>query len=80
MERGEFRKLPAARSALHCTAAATAIWRTTFASMDTEPTTMGMIDAHIQTLLRGLQPDEPTQWDKIFARASAVGCVPAGKQ
>ncbi len=64
MERGEFRKLPVQHVVRLCVAPLllAAIWRTTFAPMDAEPYDyVGMIDAHIQTLLRGLQPDERTQ-------------------
>src|SRR6266850_5958614 len=54
MERGEFRKLPVQHAVRLCVAPLllAAIWRTTFAPLDAEPYDyVGMIDAHIQTLL-----------------------------
>jgi hypothetical protein len=36
-----------------------AIWRTTFAPIDREPYDYaGLVEAHVSTLLRGLQPEE----------------------
>jgi|SRR5262245_57437390 len=64
MERGEFRKVPLQHAVRLCVAPLllAAIWRTTFAAMDAEPYDyLGLIDAHIATLLRGLQPGEPAR-------------------
>ena len=59
IQRGEFRKVPLQHTIRLCVAPLllAAIWRTTFAAMDTEPYDYkGLIEAHIETLLRGLAP------------------------
>ena len=59
MARGEFRKLPVPHAVRLCIAPLllAAIWRTTFAQLDAEPYDyQGFIEAHIETLLRGLAP------------------------
>ena len=64
MERGEFRKFPVQHAVRLCIAPLllAAIWRTTFAPINAEPYDYArMIDAHIQTLLRGLRPDGQTR-------------------
>jgi AcrR family transcriptional regulator len=61
MARGEFRKLPVQHAVRLCLAPMllAAIWRTTFAPLDAAPYDYaGLIDAHIATLLRGLQPED----------------------
>jgi AcrR family transcriptional regulator len=61
MERGEFRKMPAGHAARLCVAPLllAAIWRTTFARLDAAPYDYsGLIEAHVTTLLRGLQLEE----------------------
>ena len=61
MDRGEFRKVPVHHAVRLCMAPLllAAIWRTTFAPLDREPYDYaGLIDAHVTTLLRGLQPEE----------------------
>ena len=61
MDRGEFRKLPVHHAVRLCMAPLllAAIWRTTFAPLDREPYDYaGLIDTHVTTLLRGLQPEE----------------------
>jgi AcrR family transcriptional regulator len=61
MARGEFRKLPVQHAVRLCIAPMllAAIWRTTFASLDAAPYDYaGLIEAHIATLLRGLQPED----------------------
>jgi AcrR family transcriptional regulator len=61
MERGEFRKVPVHHAVRLCIAPLllAAIWRTTFAQLDREPYDYAsLIDAHVTTLLRGLQPEE----------------------
>jgi AcrR family transcriptional regulator len=61
MERGEFRKIPVQHAIRLCVAPMllAAMWRTTFAPLDREPYDYaGLIDAHVTTLLRGLQPEE----------------------
>ena len=63
MDRGEFRKVPVHHAVRLCMAPLllAAIWRTTFAPLDREPYDYaGLIDAHVTTLLRGLQPEERT--------------------
>jgi len=59
--RGEFRKLPVHHAVRLCIAPLllAAIWRTTFAALDPSPYDYaGLIEAHVSTLLRGLQPEE----------------------
>ena len=59
--RGEFRKVPVHHAVRLCMAPLllAAIWRTTFAPLDREPYDYaGLIDTHVTTLLRGLQPEE----------------------
>jgi AcrR family transcriptional regulator len=61
MDRGEFRKVPVHHAVRLCMAPLllAAIWRTTFAPLDREPYDYaGLIDTHVTTLLRGLQPEE----------------------
>lgn len=61
MDRGEFRKIPVQHAVRLCVAPMllAAMWRTTFAPLDREPYDYaGLIDAHVTTLLRGLQPEE----------------------
>jgi len=61
MARGEFRDIPLPHAVRLCIAPLllAAIWRTTFAPLDSEPYDYeGLIEAHIATLLRGLKPDE----------------------
>jgi AcrR family transcriptional regulator len=61
MERGEFRKMPVNHAARLCVAPLllAAIWRTTFARLDATPYDYaGLIEAHVTTLLRGLQLEE----------------------
>ncbi len=61
IERGEFRKVPVHHAVRLCMAPLllAAIWRTTFAPLDREPYDYaGLIDTHVTTLLRGLQPEE----------------------
>ena len=61
MDRGEFRKVPVHHAVRLCMAPLllAAIWRTNFAPLDREPYDYaGLIDAHVTTLLRGLQPEE----------------------
>jgi len=56
VERGEFRALVPVHAARLCIAPLllAAIWRTTFAQFDTEPYDyQGLIETHIETLLRG---------------------------
>ena len=56
-DRGEFREIPIQHAARLCIAPLllAAIWRTTFARLDAAPYDYeGLIDAHIETLLRGL--------------------------
>ena len=58
IERGEFRKIEPAHAARLCVAPMLIImlWRTTFAQFDTKPYDyQGLIDAHLQTLLKGLE-------------------------
>ena len=60
IESGEFRKVPLQHAIRLCIAPLllAAIWRTTFAPMDAEPYDYaGLIETHIATLLRGLQPE-----------------------
>ena len=55
--RGEFRKLPPQHAARLCIAPMllAAFWRTTFAQFDAEPYDyQGLIETHLDTLLRGL--------------------------
>jgi AcrR family transcriptional regulator len=57
IQRGEIRKVPLQHAIRLCVAPLllAAIWRTTFAPMDAEPYDYnGFIEAHIETLLRGL--------------------------
>jgi AcrR family transcriptional regulator len=59
--RGEFRKLPAEHVARICIAPVliTIFWRTTFAQFDAQPYDYrGLIETHIDVLLRGLSPDK----------------------
>jgi len=61
MDRGEFRKVPVQHAVRLCMAPLllAAIWRTTFAPIDREPYDYaGLVEAHVSTLLRGLQPEE----------------------
>jgi AcrR family transcriptional regulator len=58
IERGEFRKIEPAHAARLCVAPILIIvlWRTTFAQFDAQPYDyQGLIDAHLQTLLKGLE-------------------------
>ena len=58
VERGEFRKIEPQHAARLCVAPILIIvlWRTTFAQFDTEPYDyQGLVDAHLQTLLKGLE-------------------------
>ncbi|HWY66459.1 MAG TPA: TetR/AcrR family transcriptional regulator C-terminal domain-containing protein, partial [Rhizomicrobium sp.] len=58
VERGEFRTIEPQHAARLCMAPILVIvlWRTTFARFDAEPYDyQGLIDAHLQTLLKGLQ-------------------------
>ena len=57
IEKGEFRKIDLQHAARLCVAPILVIvlWRTSFARFDTEPYDyQGLIDAHLQTLLKGL--------------------------
>jgi AcrR family transcriptional regulator len=59
--RGEFRQIPAQHAARLCVAPLllAAIWRTTFARLDTTPYDYeGLIETHIATLLRGFATEE----------------------
>ena len=61
MANGEFRTLPIPHAARLCIAPVllAAIWRTTFAQLDSEPYDYaGLIETHIATLLRGFQRGE----------------------
>jgi AcrR family transcriptional regulator len=61
MELGEFRKVAPEHVARICIAPIllAAFWRTTFAQFDSEPYDyQGLIETHIDTLLRGLSPDK----------------------
>ena len=61
MASGEFRRLPIPHAVRLCIAPIllSAIWRTTFAQLDSEPYDYaGLIEAHIATLLRGLARKE----------------------
>jgi len=61
MASGEFRSLPLPHAVRLCIAPVllAAMWRTTFAQLDSEPYDYpGLIEAHIATLLRGLQRGE----------------------
>jgi AcrR family transcriptional regulator len=61
MASGEFRNLPIPHAVRLCIAPVllAAIWRTTFAQLDSEPYDYaGLIETHIATLLRGLQRGE----------------------
>src|SRR5689334_14761611 len=56
--RGEFRKIDPQHAARLCVAPILIImlWRTTFAQFDAEPYDyQGLVDAHLQTLLKGLE-------------------------
>src|SRR5690349_22562569 len=58
IERGEFRDIDLQHAARLCVAPILVIvlWRTTFARFDAEPYDyQGLIDAHLQTLLKGLE-------------------------
>jgi AcrR family transcriptional regulator len=58
IERGEFRKIEPAHAARLCVAPLLVIvlWRATFAQFDEQPYDyQGLIDAHLQTLLKGLE-------------------------
>jgi hypothetical protein len=59
MERGEFRRMNPDHAAKLCIAPMLfcALWRTTFAQFDTEPFDyQGFVEAHIETLMKGLAP------------------------
>ena len=61
MDRGELRKVPVQHAVRLCMAPLllAAIWRTTFAPFDREPYDYaGLVEAHVATLLRGLQAEE----------------------
>jgi hypothetical protein len=61
MASGEFRTLPVSHAARLCVAPVLlgAIWRTTFAQLDSEPYDYaGLIETHIATLLRGFRREE----------------------
>lgn len=61
MERGEFRKIPVQHAVRLCIAPflLAAMWRTTFAPLDPTPYDYaGLVEAHVSTLLRGLQAEE----------------------
>jgi AcrR family transcriptional regulator len=61
MASGEFRTLPIPHAVRLCIAPVLlgAIWRTTFAQLDSEPYDYaGLIETHIATLLRGLKREE----------------------
>ena len=61
MASGEFHTLPVSHAARLCVAPVLlgAIWRTTFAQLDSEPYDYaGLIETHIATLLRGLKRGE----------------------
>jgi AcrR family transcriptional regulator len=61
MERGEFRKMPVQHAVRLCIAPLllAAIWRTTFAALDPTPYDYaGLVEAHVSTLLGGLQTEE----------------------
>ena len=61
MERGEFRKIPVQHAVRLCIAPLllAAIWRTTFAPGDPTPYDYaGLVEAHVSTLLRGLQAEQ----------------------
>ncbi|HEV2561534.1 MAG TPA: TetR/AcrR family transcriptional regulator [Rhizomicrobium sp.] len=61
VSRGEFREIAPQHAARLCVAPIllAAFWRTTFAQFDSEPYDyQGLIDTHIDTLLRGLAPDK----------------------
>ena len=61
MATGEFRTLPIPHAVRLCIAPVLlgAIWRTTFAQLDSEPYDYaGLIETHIATLLRGLKREE----------------------
>ncbi len=63
MARGEFRQLPLDHTARLCIAPLllSAIWRTTFAQFDDAPYDYeGMIETHLDVLLRGLAAEEGT--------------------
>jgi AcrR family transcriptional regulator len=58
--RGEFREVPTAHVARLCVAPLlfSAIWRTTFAALDSDPYDVnGLIETHIDVLLKGLAAD-----------------------
>ena len=58
IDRGEFRKIEPQHAARLCVAPILIIvlWRTTFAQFDAQPYDyQGLIDAHLQTLLKGLE-------------------------
>ena len=60
MAQGEFRRLPAAHVARLCVAPVLlgAIWRVTFAHLDSEPYDYrGLVETHLDILFRGLAPD-----------------------
>lgn len=61
MAQGEFRKLPAAHVARLCVAPVLlgAIWRVTFAHLDSEPYDYkGLVETHLDILFRGLAAEE----------------------
>src|SRR5262245_3594663 len=61
IERGEFRKVPVQHAVRLCMAPLllAAIWRTTFAQFDpAQYDYAGLVDTHVSTLLKGLQPEE----------------------
>ena len=60
MAQGEFRRLPAAHVARLCVAPVLlgAIWRVTFAHLDSEPYDYkGLVETHLDILFRGLAPE-----------------------
>lgn len=61
MDRGELRQVPVQHAVRLCLAPLllAAMWRVTFAPLDREPYDYaGLMEAHVTTLLRGLQPEE----------------------
>ena len=65
--RGEFRNMPPQHAARLCVAPflIVAFWRTVFSRFDETPYDyQGLIDAHIETLLRGLKADAPPAHQK----------------
>jgi len=61
IRQGEFREVPVEHAVRLCIAPllVAAIWRTTFAALDAQPYDYaGLIETHIETLLRGLKAEE----------------------